>query len=95
MLLDKDIDGVIKLLMPYINAWYLADIHHPRGAKAFQIKQKLGGKQNSKEFFHVSEALNAACKEANKNDRIIVFGSFYTVASAIVAVTENRNYKTI
>jgi len=34
-------------------------------------------------FTKVSLALAAACKDADKNDRIIVFGSFYTVADAI------------
>ena len=34
-------------------------------------------------FSEVAAALASACKDAAKNDRIIVFGSFYTVAEAI------------
>jgi dihydrofolate synthase / folylpolyglutamate synthase len=86
MLADKDIDGVICATVIAIDAWYLADIQSQRGAKA-QDLQKILNKHVHKEpvqaFENVASALSAACKDAAKNDRIIVFGSFYTVADAI------------
>jgi dihydrofolate synthase/folylpolyglutamate synthase len=45
-----------------------------------QLQAKNG---QTKAFNCVADALRAACIEATKNDRIIVFGSFYTVADAI------------
>jgi dihydrofolate synthase/folylpolyglutamate synthase len=92
MLLDKDIDGVIDAMSGEIDAWYLADIHNPRGAKA-QDLQKLFFKhtQNSplktpvQTFENVHAAMDAAYKNAAKTDRIIVFGSFYTAADAIAS----------
>lgn len=86
MLADKDINGVVKALHPHISHWYLADIHNPRGAKAKDLHNMLEntvGKVTSHLFESVGLALQAAYKDATKNDRIIVFGSFYTVADAI------------
>ena len=84
MLADKDIVGVMRELTPHISAWYLADIHNVRGAKAIDLQAKLGKlSQTAQLFANVAAALQAACKDATKNDRIVVFGSFYTVAEAI------------
>jgi len=86
MLADKDIEGVISEVAPFISHWYVADTHSARGATALHLQKALK-KQNDKInvqlFTKVSLALAAACKDADKNDRIIVFGSFYTVADAI------------
>ena len=89
MLADKDIEQVVNALLPYISIWYLADNHHARGATADDLIQYLQPQAKNgltKVFHRVAEALEAACKEADKNDRIIVFGSFYTVADAIDAL---------
>ncbi|WP_020168613.1 MULTISPECIES: bifunctional tetrahydrofolate synthase/dihydrofolate synthase [Methylotenera] len=92
MLADKDIDGVIKAVAPNIQQWFIADNHSPRGAKAFDLNQKLiknDPKSVVNSFADVSSALISACKTATKNDRIIVFGSFYTVADAMNTVLQN------
>lgn len=89
MLRDKDIDGVVQALLPHIDEWFLADIHHVRGAKAIVLQAVLL-KNNPQTKLHmftdVASAVISACKTAHKNDRIIVFGSFYTVADAILSV---------
>ncbi len=89
MLADKDIEQVVNALLPYISMWYLADSHNARGATAQDLTKYLQPQANNgltKVFHSVAEALDAACIEADKNDRIIVFGSFYTVADAIDAL---------
>jgi dihydrofolate synthase / folylpolyglutamate synthase len=86
MLADKDIAQVVSALTPYISCWYLADSHNARGAKAEELSAHLPlqmQKGLTKQFNSVADALHSACIDANKNDRIIVFGSFYTVADAI------------
>ena len=83
MLADKDIAGVVHALATHVSVWYLADIHHVRGAKAIDLQTKLSKETPFKLFENVTLALQTACKDAAKNDRIIVFGSFYTVADAI------------
>ncbi len=84
MLSDKDIDGVIRILMPYISFWYVAGIDAPRGEPAFGIQQRLNVLEASSNVYdNLDEAFDAAYEAAGKNDRIIVFGSFYTVAAAM------------
>jgi dihydrofolate synthase / folylpolyglutamate synthase len=88
MLADKDIEGVIAALASEIDDWYLADIHNPRGAKASDLQKILlrHAQESSIELFaELGAAIDAAYKNAAKNDRIIVFGSFYTVADAIAS----------
>jgi dihydrofolate synthase/folylpolyglutamate synthase len=89
MLADKDVAGVISAVHGEIDAWYLADIHSARGAKAVTLQNiliKSGIKRPIKMFDDVAAALAAACIDADKNDRIIVFGSFYTVAGAMTTM---------
>ena len=86
MLADKDIAGVIDAIQDEIDVWYLADLHSVRGAKAVILKNvliKSGNKKPISMFDGVAAALAAACMDAHKNDRIIIFGSFYTVADAM------------
>lgn len=86
MLADKDISGVIQAVAPFIDEWFIADNHSVRGAKAPELQDKLMQHKPNAQidlFGNVASALAAACKIATKNDRIIVFGSFYTVADAI------------
>jgi dihydrofolate synthase / folylpolyglutamate synthase len=88
MLADKDIEGVVNELAPYMDAWYVADIHNPRGAKASDLHSiliKHAAKSSIQLFADVGAAIDSAYKNAAKNDRIIVFGSFYTVADAIAS----------
>jgi dihydrofolate synthase/folylpolyglutamate synthase len=94
MLADKDIEGVTSVVAPHISQWYLADIHNARGATA-QDLQKILIKQVNKAcvqlYAEVDTAFAAAYKDADKNDRIIVFGSFYTVADAIKLMSARRD----
>lgn len=86
MLADKDIAKVVSILSPHIAVWYLADTKNPRGAKAEDLRahlQPYAKESAMKSFDSVAKALRAACMDVGKNDRIIVFGSFYTVADAI------------
>ena len=86
MLADKDIEGVVSAVAPCISRWYTADIQAARGAKALDLHKGLARQVDQasvRMFDDVSMALAAACKDAGKNDRIIAFGSFYTVADAI------------
>lgn len=86
MLKDKDIAEVVETLNPYINTWLLAGINAPRGASAEELAAVLtsaGVQGQIKTFAGTAEALEHACNVAGENDRIAVFGSFYTVAAAM------------
>jgi len=85
MLKDKDIAGVMRATAPRMTRWHLATLRGPRGAQAGELMQVLRQEKiTSPAFEHasVAEALAAAKKEAAENDKIVVFGSFLTVAGA-------------
>ena len=89
MLADKDIAHVVSALAAHIDHWYLADTHNVRGASAQGLQVHLQTQAErglTKCFENVASALRSACIDSDKNDRIIVFGSFYTVADALEVV---------
>jgi len=90
MLSDKDIIAVVQALSHVIDVWYVADINQPRGAKAADIAVIIRQCSPAAEVKCFSEAAlafqealneNQFYKADNENDKIVVFGSFYTVAS--------------
>jgi dihydrofolate synthase/folylpolyglutamate synthase len=85
MLEDKDIAGVVRALAPRITRWRLASLPGPRGADSSRLKEILVAEKITAPVFEhadVAAALAAARKEAGENDKIVVFGSFLTVADA-------------
>jgi dihydrofolate synthase / folylpolyglutamate synthase len=85
MLRDKDIAGVVRAIAPRITRWHLATLPGPRGAEAGQLAgifRELKIDTPIAEHESVAEALAAAKNEAAENDKIVVFGSFVTVAGA-------------
>lgn len=85
MLRDKDIAGVVRAVAPRITRWHLASLPGPRGADAeelFEILSKENIKTQATKHPTVASALAAAKNEAAENDKIVVFGSFLTVAGA-------------
>ena len=92
MLADKDIAGVVRAVLPQIHSWHVASISNTRGAKVdalVSILSKSIQKKDIHTYTDVTSSLYGACKMVGNNDRIIVFGSFYTVADAIVAVVQD------
>jgi len=88
MLKDKDMAGVVRELMWQVDVWLVAGIAAPRGATAIELARVVQQELVEGEilsFATVTEALHHACKEADENDRIVAFGSFYTVAEAMRA----------
>lgn len=89
MLSDKDISGVLLNLADVVDHWHLATLDVPRGTTAEQLAATLrpmAGKASVQQHADPAAAFAAAYKQAADNDRILVFGSFYTV-SAILAQT--------
>jgi dihydrofolate synthase/folylpolyglutamate synthase len=85
MLKDKDIAGVVRAMAPRITRWHLASLPGPRGLDSGSLARILSDLNiNEPVSAHasVADALSAAKREANENDKIVVFGSFLTVADA-------------
>ncbi len=86
MLADKDIGGVVEILKAQIDVWYLAGINQKRGATAVQLQTIIQEQSISTEvhnFVDITTAYRQACIDATENDRIVVFGSFFTVADVM------------
>jgi dihydrofolate synthase/folylpolyglutamate synthase len=86
MLKDKDIAGVVRALDTQIDIWLVAGIDAPRGATTAELVQVLesaGVRGEVKPFVSIVDAVHEASNRAGENDRIVAFGSFYTVAEVM------------
>lgn len=93
MLADKDIAGALAPLAGRVDVWHLADLDVPRGAAAAVLAAAIaaGSLGGSVECHALPEAaFAAASKQAGENDRILAFGSFYTVAAVMRALKNRR-----
>jgi len=83
---DKDADGVIDAIKARIDRWFVATPPSERAKPAAEVAALLeerGLSKVTRTFANVESALATARREAGPNDRIVVFGSFYTVAEAL------------
>ena len=87
MLADKDLDGVIRAMRQRIDRWHVVTLPGPRGANAEVLRDRLLAAGVSaadvRAFADVPAAYRAAVGDAGETDRIVVFGSFLTVAAAL------------
>jgi dihydrofolate synthase/folylpolyglutamate synthase len=89
MLGDKDVAAVIDAVKSRFDHWYLTDLPGPRGLSAESLAGRLAERGvTSGVTRHVdpASALAAAREAAGENDRIVVFGSFLTVAGVMEAL---------
>ncbi|MCB5195229.1 bifunctional tetrahydrofolate synthase/dihydrofolate synthase [Deefgea salmonis] len=88
MMQDKDMVGVVRILADRVDCWYLAapDLSRatPAGTLAKIILQ-IDPQAQIQTYDAVADAYQSACKSALEADRILVFGSFFTVAEVMVA----------
>jgi len=96
MLADKDIDATIAHLRSRVDHWLCVDLPGPRGTSAADLAARLtkagivpgeGGdaERTISCFASPREGLAAARERAGENDRIVVFGSFLTVADVLAS----------
>ena len=95
---DKDIEGVIKPLLEIVDFWFCTDLPTKRAASAKDLAQKLeqlgvkpkNGVDGGIECFSTpAAAYQKALSQAGEGDRIVTFGSFYTVAG-VMAYRNNQ-----
>lgn len=86
MLADKDIEGVVTAMRGCVDEWLLVRLDAPRGATVEKMEQAFSGRQPA--FPSVREAWRHACATSSENDRIVVFGSFYTVADFMGSIPQ-------
>lgn len=89
---DKDLAGMLGRLRPLVDAWYCCDLPTSRAAGAAELAEAVvragaGDPRTVPVSGHASpaEALAEAVAAADPVDRIVVFGSFYTVGGVLAA----------
>ncbi|MCF8827514.1 bifunctional tetrahydrofolate synthase/dihydrofolate synthase [Xanthomonas campestris pv. raphani] len=87
-LADKDVRGVVEALTGCVDQWALAGLEGARGQSAEALRARLQGTAAAQAACHgdVAGALHAVLAGAQPGDRVLVFGSFHTVADALQAL---------
>jgi dihydrofolate synthase / folylpolyglutamate synthase len=90
---DKDIPGLLAKLAPLVDVWHLCALPNPRAAEVAALEAmvvaagagRVGGAPEIQRHEGPAQALAAAVAAADPVDRIVVFGSFYTVGGVLRA----------
>ena len=99
---DKDLGPMLAKVTPLIDRWYFTDLPTERAATAAGLQQKwnalqmvAGGQRvvPTATFASPQAALDAAVAAADPADRIVVFGSFYTVGGVLLNGTPRLHSK--
>lgn len=85
---DKDLVPMFARIGPMIDRWYFTDLPTPRAAKAANLlarweAQNTRADASASAYAAPMEALQAAIDRADPADRIVVFGSFFTVGGVL------------
>ena len=84
MLRDKDIAAVLRELGDQVTRWLPCSLTGPRAASAAELVALLAGQGLAATAFETpAAAFREARIQANEGDRILVFGSFLTVADVL------------
>lgn len=85
---DKDMGSMLAKMNPLVDKWYFSDLPTPRAATGTALLaqwQAQNSRRDATGEAHTSPAaaLDAAVRAADPADRIVVFGSFYTVGGVL------------
>ena len=85
---DKDLARVVEAMRPLVDAWLVCDLPIARAASAQDLAQRVGQALKGKDVTvstHASPvlAMREALRQADPADRIVVFGSFFTVGGVL------------
>jgi dihydrofolate synthase/folylpolyglutamate synthase len=93
MLRDKDLSGVARYLARRVDRWFVGPTQGERGADVAQVSQALldagVAPAEIESFTNLGAAYRSALSVAAPEDRIVVFGSFVTVAEVMRARNES------
>ena len=85
ILRDKDVAGIGRALRQEIDRWILCSLPGPRGSTAAELAERLGPDINARAERADSASMGCelARAQAQPADRVVVFGSFPMVGSAL------------
>ncbi len=87
---DKDLAGIVVPMVPLVDTWHVSDLPTPRAARAGELADVVAGVPAAGagavtvvQHASPTAALVAALAGADPADRIVVFGSFFTVGGVM------------
>jgi dihydrofolate synthase/folylpolyglutamate synthase len=88
---DKDVAAIVARMAPLVDVWHCCSLPNPRAASAADLVQTItqataaraGGAPQVLAHEGPALALKSALAQADAADRIVVFGSFYTVGGVL------------
>jgi len=84
VLKDKDARAIASSLVPLIDQWIVCALPGPRGSSAGELAERLGVPRERVTLApSVSAGCDLAAAAARPGDRVVVFGSLYTVGPAL------------
>ena len=99
---DKDLGPMLAKVGPLVDRWYFTSLPTARAESAAALQHKwnavqmvAGGRKDVTSTLHADPmaALEAAVSAADPADRIVVFGSFYTVGGVLLNGTPRLQAK--
>jgi dihydrofolate synthase / folylpolyglutamate synthase len=95
---DKDLAAMWPKVAPMIDKWYFTDLPTTRATSAQALQSQWAAHNQRKDasssiYTSPQAALDAAVAAALPTDRIVVFGSFYTVGGVLFQGTPRLNAK--
>ena len=95
---DKDLAPMLARVAPLVDHWHFTDLPSPRAASAQALAAlwtDLSGAKGQLAGCHANPqaALDAAVASADPADRIVVFGSFFTVGGVLLHGTPRLSAK--
>jgi dihydrofolate synthase/folylpolyglutamate synthase len=86
MLRDKDARAVAAVMSPCIDTWYLAGLTGSRGQSVGELSARTAGVISEPILWdNIAEAIADAVRDARPSERIVVLGSFHTLAQAFAS----------
>ena len=86
MMKDKDIAGVLEIMNPMVYDWFFAPLSNPRAATESLMRKIFSQSSVTRVSFGFSgfaQAFNAAKNQAQEDDLLLVFGSFFLVSDCL------------
>ncbi len=95
---DKDLAPMLARIAPLVDRWYFTDLPTPRASTARDLERQwseLPGRKGEAAggFDAPMAALLAAVADSDPADRIVVFGSFFTVGGVLLNGTPRLSAK--
>ena len=93
MMADKDVEGIIKPLADVFSGWFLGDLRdNPRAIKALDLENtiRLYTDKPIERCADIREAFYRVHSLMEETDRLVVFGSFFTVAEVMALIGKDN-----